>query len=95
LFKKTKTVIKMKEQLRSISVPGINLEQDEDSDSSTSKAELLLGPLSLGQLDPNHETSGAQANSVVTKDTLGQVQNQHIRPGTLYEVLMALKERER
>ena len=43
----------MKEQLRSISVPGINLEQDDDSDSSTTKSELL------GQLDPNHETSGA------------------------------------
>ena len=48
----------------------------------------------LGQLDPNHETSGARASSVVSsgiKDTLGQ----QIRPGTLYEVLMALKERER
>ena len=78
----------MKEQLRSISVPGINLEQDDDSDSSTTKSELL------GQLDPNHETSGAPASSVVSsgiKDTLGQ----QIRPGTLYEVLMALKERER
>jgi len=77
----------MKEQLRSISVPGIYLEQDDDSDSSTTKSELL------GQLDPNHETSGARASSVVSsgiKDTLGQ----QIRPGTLYEVLMALKERE-
>lgn len=45
----------MKEQ-RSVSVPGINLEQDgEDSDENSSKS----------------------------------------RPGTLYEVLMALKERER
>jgi len=70
----------MKEQ-RSISVPGINLEQDaDDSDSSTTRSDL----------EPNqHETSAA----TVTKDTLAQ--NQPIRPGTLYEVLMALKERER
>ena len=74
----------MKEQLRSISVPGINLEQDDDSDSSTSKSELL------GQLDPNHETSEARASSGI-KDTLGK----QIRPGTLHEVLMALKEWER
>ena len=88
VVQKNKNCDKMKEQLRSISVPGINLEQDDDSDSSTTKSELL------GQLDPNHETSGARASSVVSsgiKDTLGQ----QIRPGTLYEVLMALKERER
>ena len=72
----------MKEQ-RSISVPGINLEQDDDSDSSETKTELL---------DPNYEKSRA---GVVTKDIFGQAQNQQIRPGTLYEVLMALKERER
>jgi len=63
-------------------VPGINLEPDEDSDCSKNKTELL---------DPNHEKSRA---GVVTKDTLGQAQSQQIRPGTLYEVLMALKERE-
>ena len=74
----------MKEQ-RSISVPGIKLEQDEDSDSSTTKTDLL------GSIDPNHETSGV----VTHNDILGQAHNQQIRPGTLYEVLMALKERER
>ncbi len=50
----------MKEQ-RSISVPGINLEQDEETSEEISSKDL-------------------------------QVQ---ARPGTLYEVLMALKERER
>ena len=79
----------MKEQLRSISVPGINLEQDDDSDSSTTKSELL------GQLDPNHETSGARASSVVSSGIKDTLVGQQIRPGTLYEVLMALKERER
>jgi len=88
VVQKNKNCDKMKEQLRSISVPGINLEQDDDSDSSTTKSELL------GQLDPNHETSGARASSVVSSGIKDTLVGQQIRPGTLYEVLMALKERE-